>query len=111
MEIKVGDFVRWKGWKLEQKTILSNGITINKRMTKFTDGKSRKVLCIGFSAYPRCVSLELEGIEGGPWSYPISLLEIVEKEPQESQEPQEPQESQEPQEPKEQELPEDGQET
>ena len=79
MEIKVGDFVRWTGEKLEQKTMLSNGITMTTSKLPFTDGTARRVVAVEQHKNV-LVWLELEGIKGGLLVYPISLLEVVPQE-------------------------------
>ena len=78
MDIRVGDFVRWTGEKLD-KVCEVYGITINKKMLPFTDGKPRKALFVRCSG--AFLILELEGIEG-IWTYPISLLEVIPQEPE-----------------------------
>ena len=85
MEIKVGDFVRWKGEKLENECLV-DGITMRARKLPFTDGKPRKVLSVcqfgGDS-----IRLRLEGIGNCVLVYPISMIEVVPQVPQEPAEP------------------------
>ena len=80
MEIKVGDFVRWKGEKLDEECEV-DGITMWAEKLLFTDGKQRRVISVG-QLGGDSIRLRLEGIGNCVLVYPLSMLEVVSQEPE-----------------------------
>ena len=82
MEIKVGDYVRWTGEKLDSACRV-DGIYMDHNKLPFTDGTPRKVLAVEVPNGGFYIWLELEGIDGieeGLLSYPLTMLEVVSQE-------------------------------
>ena len=75
MKIRIGDYVRWKGEALAAESKIDS-VGINEDMLPFTDGKPRKVLyTTGYRG--KSIRLGIEGIAGGVWSYPPSMIEVI----------------------------------